>query len=111
MEIIPLQSIPNQELSIKLNGNNYSITIKNINNTDDAENNLMAVSISRNNELLISGFRLVSGFTVIPYRYLEDGNFAFSTPDQNYPDYTRFGVTQFMFYADPEELESIRADT
>lgn len=58
MEIIPLQSIPNQELSIKLNGNNYSITIKNINNTDDAENNLMAVSISRNNELLISGFRL-----------------------------------------------------
>ena len=111
MEIAPLQAIPNQELNIKLNGNNYRITIKSVNNTDDPENNLMAVSIERNNVSLISGFRLVGGFTVIPYRYLEDGNFAFSTPDQNYPDYTRFGVTQFMLYADPEELEDIRAES
>lgn len=109
MFIVPLSAIPNQMISIKLNSDNYDITIQDVNNTGNPEFNLMAATIVRNNVEIISGFRIVGGYPLIPYRYLESGNFAFTIEDEEYPNYLRFGIDQFLLYRDPVEMEALRA--
>lgn len=110
MVIVPLSAIPNQMISIKLNNENYDITIQDINDTGDPELNLMTATIVRNNVEIISGFRIVAGYPLIPYRYLESGDFAFTIDDEEYPSYLRFGIDQFLLYRDPIEMEALRAE-
>ena len=110
---IPLQAIPNQTLSVQLDNNQYDIVISAITSTT-ADNGtiaadvLMAVDIVRNNIPIVTGFRAVAGFPIIPYHYLENGNFSFLTMDDEYPDYRQFGITQSLIYASESELEAIR---
>ena len=102
MQNITLQSIPSQIAIVTLDGARYEITIK------DA-GGFMVCGIARDGvEILSPGFRIVSGSPLIPYRYLENGNFAFDIPEDEKPNYEQFQVTQFLVYASPEELESIR---
>lgn len=110
---IPLQAIPNQTLSVQLDGNQYDIKIAaTMSTTTDngllADDVLMCVDITRNNVAIVSGFRAVAGFPIIPYQYLEAGNFAFVTADGDYPDYRKFNVDQSLIYASESELETIR---
>lgn len=99
---IPLQAIPNQSLTIRLDNNFYQITLKEI-------EGLMAITIIRDGTPIVIGERIVPGYPIIPYRYLENGNFAFLTLDDEYPYYPQFGVTQQLVYASQSELETLRA--
>jgi|GEM_PF-518311 len=108
---IPLQAIPNQSLTIQLSNNNYDINISDC-------GNIMAVTLSINNALVVSGIRAVPGFPIIPAAYLENGNFIFVTgspdpiyPNSDYPFWERFNIDQFLIYASPEELQAITAGT
>lgn len=101
MIIIPLQAIPNQSLSIQLNDNNFDIRIR-------ACGNISAISISANGSLIIQNQRMVPEGPLIGYKYLENGNFYMLTENDEYPDYNFFGVTQYLIYALPSELEAIR---
>lgn len=108
---IPIQAIPNQSLSIQLNTVNYNIVLRDC-------GNVMAMDLSINNELIISGQRLVPSFPAIPYAYLENGNFVFVTPGEDgflipgivYPYWDKFNVDQFLVYASQEELETFTAE-
>ena len=102
MIIVPLAAVPNQTFSITLDGNAYDMAIF-------LCNNIMAMDIVRNNEIILLGARLVPDEPIIPYRYLEDGNFFFITDQFAYPYYTEFGTNQTLIYVSALELANIRA--
>jgi uncharacterized protein DUF6983 len=104
MQTIPLQAIPNQAFNILLDNHNYNIEIKEI-------RGLMAATIARDNVIIQSGTRIVSGTPLMPYQYQEDdaGNFIMLTANQEYPYYTQFGISQYLVYASEDELNAIRA--
>ncbi len=103
MKSIQLSNIPNQNFNIQLDDNRYDITFK-------QANNVMAVTIIRNNETIVSGSRCLPISLLIPYRHLENGmgNFIFTTLNDDYPFYDQFGSTQFLYYISNAELEALR---
>lgn len=102
MIVIPISAIPNQNFTIQLDNSTYNFSLFTIINS-------VAVNLVRDNTALLSGTRVVAGYPVIPYRYLEIGNFIFLTQNDDLPDYTQFGITQSLIYASASELVSIRA--
>lgn len=103
MLLIPLAQVPNQQFSLQLDDDFYNITVKFI-------INLMTVTVVRNNETIIDNVRAEPDLPIIPYDYLEgdNGNFTFITSGGEYPIYSQFGITQFFFFADNEELRVLR---
>lgn len=99
-QTIPLQSIPNQTVSVALDNQRYELTLKTV-------GTVMAADLLINEVLILQGARLVGGTPLIPYRYLQNGNFLLTTEDNCYPFYTLFGVTQFLVYFSPAELGMI----
>lgn len=98
---IRLAQIPNQSFSLQLNNVFYQITLRYV-------INLMTCTIKRDDQVIIENVRCQPNQKIIPYNYLEDGNFAFVTINNEYPLYTRFNVDQFFVYASAEELEVSR---
>lgn len=100
---IPLQAIPNQSIAnLRLSDSVWDITIK-------EANGYMAVDIVRDNVILQTGARVVSGEPLLPYAWQEKGNFVFTTSTQEvYPYYTNFSITQFLIYTSPAELLEIQ---
>lgn len=45
---------------------------------------------------------------LLPYRYLESGNFVMICDDELYPDYRLFNDTQTLVYVTTAELEALR---
>lgn len=103
---IPLQILPNQTLSVQLDGNNYDITITSNNpNPLSIATAFMTFTIIENGVVLVQNVRAVPAFPVIGYSYLAFGNFFIITDNDDYPDYLQFGVTQFLIFASQAELE------
>lgn len=102
---IPLEVIPNQSLSIQLDEVRYGIRLRDI-------GGMMSADISIDDQLIIEGLRVVGGFPLIPYKYLEGdgGNFIFLTELGDLVYWDQFGITQSLLYFSAEELEVIRAD-
>jgi len=114
---IPLQAIPNQSFSIQLDSvNNFNLEIKSIDNTPDIVGTaIMTVTISLNSDptprILVSNARATPNSPIIYYPYLQNfGEFIFQTDNEEYPDYHKFDITQFLFYFSPVEIEAIRND-
>jgi len=102
MKLITLQQIPNQEVIITLDGSRYKIQIK-------SASGFMTYGIERDGVVIIeNGNRVVNGAPLLPYKYMESGNFVLDIPETELPDYKKFGVTQFLFYASQEEIEAVR---
>lgn len=102
---IPLEAVPNQSLSVQLDETRYDIRLRDI-------GNMMAVDVSINDELVIEGHRVVGGFPLIPYKYLEGdgGNFIFITDSGDLVYWDQFNITQSLLYFSVDELAVIRAD-
>jgi hypothetical protein len=101
MMVIPLQAAPNQTFAIQLDGSRFVLTIK------DA-GGVMCADVTRDDVLLVSGLRLVAGTPLLPYPFMERGNFAFVTEDDELPYYTAFGTTQALVYLTADELAELR---
>lgn len=99
---IILQALPNQSFSIQLEESRYDITIK-------EANGAMSLSMVRDGTTVVENIRLVAGSPVLPYSYLEQGNFVLSTQDDDLPYYSAFGVTQFLTYLTADEVAAFRA--
>lgn len=100
---IPIQNIPNQQLLVVLDNNQWNIEIR-------AVNGNIAVSLSVNDVLVVSNARAVAGGFIIQTQYQEQGNFAILCQNFLVPDYTQFGVTQFLEYFSADELSAFRAE-
>ena len=99
---IPISAVVNQTFSIVLDSIQYDLAIY-------LAKNIMAMDITRNNTSILLGARLLPNSLIIPYQYLENGNFFMTSEDGQYPIYTEFGVTQFMYYLSQAELTALRA--
>jgi len=98
---IKLAAVPNQEFSTTLNERFYNFRIVSV-------EGCAAVTISRDDVVLVQGARMVAGTPLLPYPYLEDGNFVLLTQDGDLPDYEQFGVTQALVYATADEIAALR---
>lgn len=94
---IPLSAIPNQSFTAQLDNSFFEVTIKETNGT-------MAVTVNLNGNDIVTNMRAVAGQKIIPYEYLENGNFIFLTNNDDLPYYTEFGVTQSLIYLSPTDL-------
>lgn len=103
MQLIPIASVPNQSFSVELDGSLYDLALT-------AANGCMAVSIGSNGNAIISGMRAVSGSLIIPYDYLNSGNFLFLTLNEDQPDYTKFNVSQVLIYVSAADIASMQVD-
>jgi len=101
-QVIALQAIPNQSLTVNLDGNRYELRINDIGGG-------VAATISRNETVILSGVRVVAGTPMIPYRYVESGNFIIATENNDIPEHEKFGISQTLLYFSQSELEAIRA--
>ena len=104
MQEIPLQALPNQRFTATLDGTLFALHLQTL------PNGTCVASIARDNETVIRGVRVMPNRPIIPYRYHEGdaGNFAMLTPNDEYPVYTEFGITQTLVYASAEELDALR---
>lgn len=101
MQTISLEQTANQSFSLLLDGNRWDFVIKQVVTS-------MIADISLNDELILSGQILVAGTPIIPYEYLQgSGNFLVLTENDQLPNWTMFGVDQFMVYASAAEIESL----
>ena len=111
---IPLEAIPNQTFSIQLDQVNYDFEISScgfVIADQDYSKNIMAVTIYINNELIIEGVRAVAGYPIIPSKYLSEANFVILTANDEYPNYLRFGIDQYLIYASADEIQQIQNGT
>lgn len=98
--IVPLDPIPNQSLSIRLDNRRYVVTVQEI-------GGMMGATIERDGVLLISNVRCVAGFPLLPYPHLsrDAGNFIFTnTVAGKIPYYTDFGSTCLLVYSTAAEI-------
>lgn len=99
---IALKPMANQELSIALEGARYILRVIEITNG-------MAITITRDDEVLIENQRLLPNVPIMEERHLQGfgGNFMLTTQDEEIPYYTSFDVTQFLVYITAEELAAV----
>lgn len=100
---IALAAVANQSLFVQLDDQAYSIVVH------SAADDTMTVDITRDDVLLTQGARITPGTPLLPYRYQESGNFVLITDSGDLPDFTQFGVTQFLIYLSADELAAERA--
>lgn len=103
---IDVQQIPNQEFLRLIDGNRYLIKFRTF-------KDITLADITINEEPIKYGLRVSANSYLIPYPYLTNGgNFMFVCNDNDYPHYTKFGVTQQLVYLTAEEIAEIEnADT
>lgn len=103
MQVVPVQAIPKQSLSVVLDNVLYGIDFL-------STNGCMSLNVTRANERVVSGQRVVAGQLVLPFKRqeAEQGNFMFLTQGGDLPAYDQFGVTQSFLYASNAELEAVR---
>lgn len=103
--IVPLEVIPNQELSIQLDDIRYVIRLRTV-------DGVMALDLSADEVDILTGERQTTSEFVIPYQHLEGdgGNFGFDTDAGDYPFWDQFGLTQTLIYFSVEEMAAFRGD-
>ena len=101
---ISLEAVANQSLTVLLDGQSYLLDFR-------LTLGSMAVSISINDAAVVSGSQFTADAPLIPYAHLEGdgGNFIFETEGDALPDFTEFGLTQFLFYITAAELADARS--
>lgn len=88
---LPLDAIPNQELTVTLDDNTYDIVLK-------EANEAMAISVSINNKLIVSNILISANTALLPANRKANGNFYLYSLTDDYPYYTNFGITEFLIY-------------
>ena len=99
MKQIPLKVYPRQSLSVVLEGSLYELSLKEC-------NGIMAVSVIRDGETIISNRRAVAGMPIIPSRYLNDGNFFLLTDNDELPYYTGFEGSNVLVWVTNDEIDN-----
>lgn len=103
MQVIPLANAPNQEFTVTLDQVRWVLRI-----VEAA--GVMAVDVVRDGVELLRASRILAGETVIPYRYLQTGNFIVIVNGDELPTYSQFGVSQFLVYVSADEIAALDAN-
>lgn len=99
MQQVPLSAEPNQDFSITLDGITYAITLR-------ALEEIMLITLTVDDVPLLTNAKCFANQPLILYSYLaQKGNFIWITADNNYPYYTDFNSTCFLYYVSAEEMK------
>ena len=101
IKVLPIVAVPNQAFTIVLDGVSWDLTIR-------ATNLNVAVTLYKNSVLLLENIRAVAMQKIIPFSYLESGNFAFISNNYEVLDYTKFGVSQYLIYSPQADIDLAR---
>ena len=97
MREININAVPNQRIDVSVGGVTWRIEIKAITGG-------MAASVWADNELLISGTRILDNSLILPFKYLSiHGNFIIDSGG-NPIDWRLFGRSQSLYFIDLDEL-------
>lgn len=97
MREIMLQAVPNQRIDVSVGGVAWRIDIK-------AVTGGMAASVWADNELLISGTRVLANSLILPFKYLSIyGNFIIDSGGHPI-DWNLFGRSQALYFIELDEL-------
>ena len=103
MQIIQLQNVPNQIFNTVLNGIDYRIQLRTI-------QDLTFLSVFRNGEPLFYNQLCTPNEFVDPYDYIsQNGRLYFACSDNEYPNYRLFNNTQRLYCLTPEEVKEYEA--
>jgi hypothetical protein len=97
---IAIKSLSNQKVSVTINDIDFEITIKSTGG--------VVADIMMDNVVVLQGVKCLPNMPIIPYQYFENGNFFFVTENEEYPDYTKFNVSQSLVYLTPDEMVTYR---
>lgn len=97
---LTLAAVPDQSFTTVLQGITYTLRLF-------LMANVMCCDLDINGIRIISGVRLVAGAPIIPYDYLQNGNFMVVTLNDEIPYYDQFNETQFLIYYTQAELEAL----
>lgn len=97
MRIIPLAAVPNQSFTVTLDDIRWVVRLA-------TARSVLVCDVTKDGVLLVSGTRALAGEPIIPYSYLETGNFIFVVNGGDLPDYRRFNISQFLAYLSAEEI-------
>lgn len=100
MQVIPLTAEPNQEFTVRLSDRRFTLRLK-------EANGVMVADVTIDDLVKLEGTRVLAGEPIIPYAYLEAGNFMVLTDNDALPDYREFGTTQTLVYLTPEEIAAL----
>lgn len=100
MRIIPIVALPNQSISVRVDDSRYDIKLK-------ETRGVMMCDITRDDEVLLSGARIVAGTPILLYDYLEQGNFFIMTDGDELPEWSKFGITQSLIYLTAAECKAL----
>lgn len=102
MQNIPIQALPSQTFTyVDPENNQWNISVQLV----IAQ---MAFSFTLNGTPLIKNVTAVAGIRIIPYDYLENGNFVIITQSQQVPDYRQFGTTQHLLFLEAADIKAFR---
>ena len=98
MRLIPMEAVPNQELTLNIDGNRWLLRLK-------VAKSSMIADVYRNDAALLLGQRIAVGTPIIPYQYLQGaGNFILLVENEQLSDWRQFGITQQLLYVEPGRL-------
>lgn len=98
MQNIPLLAVPNQSQFVRLGNRRFAFAVK-------AVSGCMVFDLEIDGLPVLSGSRILAGEPLIPYAYLEEGNFVLLTSNDELPDWREFQKTQQLIYLSADELE------
>jgi hypothetical protein len=105
MQLINIDALSSQGFTITLGGNNYRVKIYSIDGH-------MSYDLFINSVEIIAGFKMVNDIPLLAYTHQEvNGNILLQIPEDEIPDYTRFGLSQFLYYLTEEETAAYRLAT
>lgn len=105
---IPLKDIPNQELSVTINGYLYGIRLRYYAPLEDVEGIMFIRMKLGDSQEWRGSVRCLPNQLVMPYTYLtQGGNFLWICQDDEYPNYTKFGTLHKLVFLTNEEIEGI----
>lgn len=98
---LDLQPVANQSFSVTLDDSRYTIALR-------EANGCMVVDLTRDDTVLLRGSRIVAGTPLIPYPYMQLGNFVLLTENDELPYYLFFGVSQSLVYVSADEIVALK---
>lgn len=102
MRVVPLSASPNQSFTLTVDTVRWGVRL-----VDAA--GVMVADISRDGVPLLTGTRVLAGETLIPYAYLQSGNFIMLTDEDALPAWRDFNGSQALVYVSADEMATIRA--
>lgn len=101
MILLKIQAVPNQTLSVDIDGVSFDISLKTA--------GTIIADITVDQVVKVQGAKCLPNKPIMPYEYLEHGNFFFITENEEYPDYTQFNISQSLVYLTVDEMVALRA--